>query len=33
MSGALGFIGLLFFLVVWRGFKRYGGLKNYVPPV
>ncbi len=33
MSGALGFIGLLFFLVVWRGFMRYGGLKNYVPPV
>ena len=33
MSGALGFIGLLLFLVVWRGFKRYGGLKNYAPPI
>lgn len=33
MSGVLGFIGLMFFWVVWIGVKRCGGPKNYVPPV
>ena len=33
LSGVLGALGLVAFLIVWRGFRRHGGIKNYTPPL